>query len=321
MGGRFLFCRGELRRVYQFAIKRLLGAVPTLLLITTVSFFMMRLAPGGPFDKERVVRPEIEAALKHAYHLDEPMPMQFLRYLGNLLRGDFGPSFQYKDFTVTELIWGGFPVSLRLGALAIVFALVIGVAVGTIGALRQNTRTDYAVMGVAMTGIMVPNFVLAPLLTLVFGLWLSWLPVGGWENGDLGHIVLPVVALSLYQVSCIARLTRGSMIEVLRTNYLRTARAKGLPERIAITRHALKAAMLPVISYLGPAVINTITGSIVVEQIFSIPGIGRYFVQAALNRDYTLVMGVTIFYGVLIIFANLAVDLIYGLLDPKVRYD
>jgi oligopeptide transport system permease protein len=305
----------------KFAVKRLLGAIPTLLLITTVSFFMIRAAPGGPFDKERIVPPEIEARLKHAYHLDEPLPLQFLRYLNNLLHGDFGPSFQYKDFTVTELIWGGFPVSLRLGALAIVLALVIGVGAGAMAALRQNSRADYAIMGVAMTGIMVPNFVLAPLLTLVFGLWLSWLPVGGWENGDLPHMILPVIALSLYQISCIARLTRGSMIEVLRTNYIRTARAKGLPEHIAITRHALKAAMLPVISFLGPAIINTITGSIVVEQIFGIPGIGRYFVQAALNRDYTLVMGVTIFYGVLIILANLAVDLIYGLLDPRIRYD
>jgi oligopeptide transport system permease protein len=307
--------------LFQFAIKRLLGAVPTMLLITTVSFFLMRAAPGGPFDKERVVQPEIEAALKHAYHLDESVMQQFLRYLWNLLHGDFGPSFQYRDFSVTELIWGGFPTSLLLGSLAIVFALIVGGIVGTICAMRQNSRLDYVVMGVSMFGIMVPNFVLAPLLTLVFGLWLSWLPVGGWGNGDISHIILPVIALSLYQVSCIARLMRGSMIEVLRTNYLRTARAKGLPEHVAIARHALKAAMLPVISYLGPAVVNTITGSVVVEQIFGIPGIGRYFVQAALNRDYTLVMGVTIFYGVLIIFANLAVDLIYGLLDPKVRYD
>jgi len=192
--------------------------------------------------------------------------------------------------------------------------------IGTLAALRQNTTTDYAAMGAAMTGIMVPNFVLAPLLTLVFGLWLSWLPVGGWD-GSVKYMILPVFALSLYQVGFIARLTRGSMIEVLRTNYVRTARAKGLPERVAITRHALKAGMLPVVSYLGPAIINTITGSVIIEQIFGIPGIGRYFVQAALNRDYTLVMGVTVFYGVLIILANLAVDLIYGLLDPRIRYD
>ncbi len=304
----------------RFAAKRLLGAIPTLLLIVTLSFFLMRIAPGGPFDKERVVPPEIEARLIHAYHLDEPLPMQFLRYLGGLVRGDFGPSLKYKDFTVTELIAGGFPVSLRLGGIAVLLALIAGVAIGTLAALRQNTTTDYAAMGAAMTGIMVPNFVLAPLLTLVFGLWLSWLPVGGWD-GSVQYMILPVFALSLYQVGFIARLTRGSMIEVLRTNYVRTARAKGLPERVAITRHALKAAMLPVISYLGPAIINTITGSVIIEQIFGIPGIGRYFVQAALNRDYTLVMGVTVFYGVLIILANLAVDLIYGMLDPRIRYD
>jgi oligopeptide transport system permease protein len=307
--------------VLRFTARRLIGAVPTLLLIVTISFFMMRLAPGGPFSRERVIPAEIAARLEHAYHLDEPLLLQFLYYIGNLLRGDFGPSFQYKDFTVTELIWGGFPTSLKLGGLAMLFALVIGVAIGTLAALRQNSRADYAAMGVAMTGIIIPNFVLAPVLTLIFGLWLHWLPVGGWNNGDVQHIVLPVVALSLYQVGFIARLTRGSMIEVLRTNYVRTARAKGLPEHIAIIRHALKAAMLPVVSYLGPAVINTITGSVIIEQIFGIPGIGRYFVQAALNRDYTLVMGVTIFYGVLIILANLAVDLIYGLLDPRIRYE
>jgi oligopeptide transport system permease protein len=306
--------------VLRFAVKRLLGAIPTLLLIITFSFFLIRIAPGGPFDKERIVPPEIEARLIHTYHLDEPLPMQFLRYMGDLAHGNFGPSLKYKDFTVTELIWGGFPVSLRLGGTAVFLALVFGVAVGTLAALRQNTGTDYAAMGVAMTGIMVPNFVLAPLLTLVFGLTLSWLPVGGW-GGGIQYMVLPVFALSLYQLGFIARLTRGSMIEVLRTNFVRTARAKGLPERVAITRHALKAAMLPVVSYLGPAVINTITGSVIIEQIFGIPGIGRYFVQAALNRDYTLVMGVTVFYGVLIILANLAVDLIYGLLDPRIRYD
>ena len=303
----------------RFAAKRLIGAIPTLFLIVTFSFFLMRVAPGGPFDRERIVPPEIEARLIHAYHLDDPLWKQYLRYLGDLVQGDFGPSLKYKDFTVTELIAEGFPVSMRLGGLAVLIALLVGVSTGTIAALRQNSGTDYAAMGVAMTGIIIPNFVMAPLLTLVFGLWLSWLPVGGW--GGPIYMILPVFALSLYQIGFIARLTRGSMIEVLRTNYVRTARAKGLPERVAITRHALKAAMLPVVSYLGPAIINTITGSVIIEQIFGIPGIGRYFVQAALNRDYTLVMGVTVFYGVLIILANLAVDLIYGLLDPRIRYD
>jgi len=305
--------------VLRFAAKRLIGAIPTLFLIVTFSFFLMRIAPGGPFDRERIVPPEIEARLIHAYHLDDPLWKQYLRYLGDLLQGDFGPSLKYKDFTVTELIAEGFPVSMRLGGLAVLIALLVGVSTGTIAALRQNSGTDYAAMGVAMTGIIIPNFVMAPLLTLVFGLWLSWLPVGGW--GGPIYMILPVFALSLYQIGFIARLTRGSMIEVLRTNYVRTARAKGLPERVAISRHALKAAMLPVVSYLGPAIINTITGSVIIEQIFGIPGIGRYFVQAALNRDYTLVMGVTVFYGVLIILANLAVDLIYGLLDPRIRYD
>ena len=304
----------------RYAVKRLLGTLPTLLVIITVAFFMMRLAPGGPFDKERRLPAEVEANLMKAYHLDEPLVQQYLRYLGNILRGDFGPSFQYKDFSVNELIWGGFPTSLYLGGVAILIATALGVVSGTVAALRQNTGTDYSVMAGAMTGITIPNFVMAPVLTLFFGLWLHWLPVGGWGRG-WNQAILPIVALCLPQVAAIARLTRGSMIEVLRSNYVRTARAKGLPERITILRHALKAAMLPVVSYLGPAVAGIITGSVVIEQIFGIPGIGRYFVQAALNRDYTLVMGIVIFYGVLIILFNLAVDLIYSLLDPKVRYD
>lgn len=303
----------------QYAIKRLLGAVPTIFLIITVAFFMIRLAPGGPFSRERSVPPEVAANLARAYHLDEPLWQQYLRYLGNILQGDFGPSFKYKDFSVNELIWGGFPVSAMLGGVAIALATVIGISLGTIAALRQNTSVDYGTMAVAMTGITIPNFVVAPVLTLVFGLWLRWLPVGGW--GKWSQILLPIVSLSLPQIAAVARLTRGSMIEVLRSNFVRTARAKGLPERITLARHALKAAMLPVVSYLGPAVAGIITGSIIIEQIYSIPGIGRYFIQAALNRDYTLVMGVTVFYGALIILFNLIVDLMYGVLDPKVRYD
>jgi oligopeptide transport system permease protein len=305
----------------SYAIRRLVGAIPTLFLIVTISFFMIRLAPGGPFSKERNVPPEVLANLERVYHMDESLGQQYLRYLGNILQGDFGPSFKYKDFTVNELIWGGFPVSARLGGIAILLALGIGVTLGSLAALRQNTSGDYAVMGVAMTGIAVPNFVVAPVLTLVFGLWLSWIPVGGWSDSNVIFWLAPIIALCLPQIAAIARLTRGSMIEVLRANYVRTARAKGLPERITITRHALKAAMLPVVSYLGPAIAGIITGSIIIEQIFSIPGIGRYFIQAALNRDYTLVMGVTIFYGTLIIMLNLLADLLYGVLDPKVRYD
>jgi oligopeptide transport system permease protein len=301
-----------------FIFRRLVGAIPTLFVIVTISFFLIRTAPGGPFDKERTVPPAIAANLNAVYHLDEPLWKQYAQYLGDILHGDFGPSFQYRDYTVTELIFQGFPVSLTLGGSAIFLALVLGTLLGTIAALRQNSSADYAVMTTAMTGITIPNFVMAPLLTLIFGVYLGWLPVGGWERG-WEQAVLPVIALALPQIAYVARLTRGSMIEVLRSNYVRTARAKGLPERLMITRHALKAAILPVVSYLGPASAAVITGSVVIEQIFSIPGIGRYFVQGALNRDYTLVMGVVIFYGSLIILFNLLVDVIYGLLDPKVR--
>lgn len=305
--------------MFRYFLRRLGGAIPTLFVIIVVSFFMMRLAPGGPFDKERKVPAEVEAALMKAYHLDEPLWQQFLRYLGGLAQGDFGPSFKYKDFSVTELIAQGFPTSLQLGLSAMVVALTVGVGLGIWAAFRQNSWVDYTAMGISMLGIAIPNFVVAPTLTLVFGLWLSLLPVGGWDKPS--NAVLPVIVLCLPQISAVARLTRASMIEVLGSNFVRTARAKGLPEMITITRHALKAALLPVVSYLGPAIAAVITGSVVVEQIFSIPGIGRYFVQGAINRDYTLVMGVTIFYGALVILCNLIADLLYGVLDPKVRYD
>ncbi|HET6158729.1 MAG TPA: oligopeptide ABC transporter permease OppB [Dongiaceae bacterium] len=303
----------------HYLMRRLGGAIPTLFIIIAGTFFLMRLAPGGPFARERKVPPEVEANLLKAYHLDEPLWQQFLRYLNGLLHGDFGPSFKYKDFSVAELIFGGFPVSLQLGAIAIFLALVIGLTLGIWAALRQNTSADYAAMSVSMVGIAVPNFVIAPILTLLIGMQLQLLPVGGW--GHTSNYVLPVIALCLPQIAAIARLTRASMIEVLSSNFVRTARAKGLPARVTITRHAIRAAILPVVSYLGPAVANIITGSVVVEQIFSIPGIGRYFVQGSLNRDYTLVMGVTVFYGALIILCNLIADLLYGVLDPKVRYD
>jgi oligopeptide transport system permease protein len=303
----------------NYFLRRMGGAIPTLFIIILVSFFMIRLAPGGPFDSERRLPVEIEANLKKAYHLDEPVAQQFLRYLGGLARGDFGPSFHYRDYSVSDLISEGFPTSLQLGLIAMVLALAIGIGAGVWAALHQNGWADYAVMGLSMTGLAVPNFVVAPVLTLVFGLWLAWLPVGGWDRPS--NLVLPVIALCLPQIAAVARLTRGSMIEVLHSNYVRTARAKGLPERITLSRHAMRAAILPVVSYLGPAIANIVTGSVIIEQIFSIPGIGRYFIQAAINRDYTLVMGVTIFYGFIIILCNLAADLAYGLLDPKVRYD
>jgi oligopeptide transport system permease protein len=287
--------------------------------VITIAFFMIRLAPGGPFDQERQVPPEVAANLERAYHLDEPLTAQFVRYLGNVLTGEFGPSFRYRDFSVSELLADGFPISMQLGASAMILAILIGFSAGSLAALRRNTMSDMAVMGMAMTGIAVPNFVVAPIMTLVLGVWLSLLPVGGW--GGINHAILPVIALALPQIATIARLTRGSMLEVLRADFIRTARAKGLTERATVTGHAMRAAALPVLSYLGPATAGIITGSVVIEQIFGIPGIGRYFVQGALNRDYTLVMGVVIFYAVLIILLNLIVDLLYPLFDPRVRHD
>jgi len=303
-----------------YTIRRLLGAIPTLLILIGVAFFLIRAAPGGPFDTERNLLPEIEANLRAAYHLDEPLYQQFGRYLWGLLHFDFGPSFQYRDYTVTELIAQGFPVSLTLGSIAIVVALLLGVTAGSIAALRQNSGVDHGVMAISMTGISIPNFVMAPLLVLVFAIYLRWLPAGGLGDGSLRNLVLPVTALALPQIAYLARLTRGSMIEVLRSNFVRTARAQGLPTWQVIVRHALKPALLPVVSYLGPATAQIITGSVVIEQIFSRPGLGRFFVTAALNRDYTLVMGVVVFYGVLIIAFNFFVDLAYAWLDPKVRY-
>ena len=300
-----------------YITRRILTGIPTLLVIVTVAFFMMRIAPGGPFDHERALPAEIEKNVLAAYDLDQPLVLQYADYLLGVLQGDFGPSFKYRDFTVAELLWTGFPASLKVGGLAIVLAVLFGITLGTLAALRQNTGFDYAVMATAMTGITIPNFVMAPLLTLIFGVYLSWLPVAGWNGGAPRNLILPVIALALPQIAYIARLTRGSMIEVLHTNYVRTARAKGLRERIVVVRHALKGALLPVVSYLGPATAQVVTGSVVIETIFGIPGIGRYFVQGALNRDYTLVMGTVITYGALIILLNLVVDLLYGLLDPK----
>lgn len=302
-----------------YLARRLLISVPTLLVIVTIAFFMMRVAPGGPFDQERALPPEIEQNMLAAYNLNAPLIVQYWDYLKGVLQGDFGPSFKYRDFTVRELLVAGFPASLRVGGLAILLAVAVGITLGTVAALRQNSGIDYAVMATAMTGIAVPNFVMAPLLTLMLGVHLGWLPVAGWGGGAPQFLVLPVVALALPQIAYVARLTRGSMIETLGANFIRTARAKGLREQIVVVRHALKGALLPVVSYLGPATAQILTGSVVIETIFGIPGIGRYFVQGALNRDYTLVMGTVITYAVLIIALNLVVDLVYGLLDPKVK--
>ena len=303
-----------------FALRRALSAIPTLLVLVAVAFCLMHAAPGGPFDSERELPPEVRAQVEAAYHLDEPLWQQFGRYLGGLARGDLGPSFQYPGYTVNELIATGFPVSLTLGALAMVLAVVLGTALGTLAAVRQNRISDHTAMTVAMTGISVPNFVVAPLLVLLFAVHLDWLPAGGWDPSRPQHLILPVIALALPQVAYIARLMRGSMIEVLRSNYIRTARAKGLGSLRILLRHALKPAFMPVLSYLGPATAALITGSVVIEQIFGIPGLGRFFVQGALNRDYTVVLGVVVFYGAVIILFNFLVDLLYGALDPRVRH-
>ncbi|MEL6961272.1 MAG: oligopeptide ABC transporter permease OppB [Pseudomonadota bacterium] len=303
----------------SFLLRRLLISIPTLLVVITIAFFMMRIAPGGPFDQERALPPQIEKNVLAAYDLDQPLLIQYWRYLTGVLQGDFGPSFKYRDFTVSELLITGFVPSLQVGGSAILLAIIIGIMLGTIAALRQNTALDHAVMATAMTGIAIPNFVMAPLLTLVFGVFLGILPVAGWGGGSFRNMLLPVVALALPQIAYIARLTRGSMIETLSANFIRTARAKGLREQIVVVRHALKGALLPVISYLGPASAQLISGSLVIEQIFGIPGIGRYFIQGALNRDYTLVMGTVIVYALLILMLNLIVDMLYGFLDPKVK--
>jgi oligopeptide transport system permease protein len=306
--------------IMRHAATRLLGLIPTLLVLITIAFFLIRVAPGGPFDSEKVLPPEIRANLDAKYHLDEPLLQQYFRYLGQIMSGDFGPSFQYKDWTVNELIARGFPVSATVGGLAILLAFVVGTLIGTAAALRQNTPVDYSLMGVAMMGISIPNFVVAPLLILGVAIYAGWLPAGGWD-WSWQRMVLPVVTLALPVIAYIARLMRGSMIEVLHSNYIRTARAKGLPEWLVIRRHAFKPAILPVISYLGPATAALITGSVVIERIYSIPGLGSYFVQGALNRDYTLVMGVVVFYGIVIILLNFVVDLLYAWLNPRIRYD
>jgi oligopeptide transport system permease protein len=305
----------------RYALRRIFGVFPTLLIIFTISFFVIRLAPGGPFDEEQALPPEIKANLEASYGLDKPLPEQYVRYLSGLVRGDFGPSFKFKDFSVTELIAQGLPISLLLGLSAVLLALLVGIPLGTLAALRQNTPTDYGIMSVAVLGIALPSFVTGPLFALVFGLYLRWLPVAGWETGQLRYLVLPVVTLALPVIAYIARLTRGSLLEVLRTNFVRTARAKGLPESQVILRHALRPALLPVVSYLGPATAFVITGSLVVETVFGLPGSGRYLVQGAINRDYTLVMGMIVVYGSLTLTLNLVADLLYGWLDPRVRYD
>jgi len=303
----------------RFIGRRLLVAIPTLFLVVTLAFFMMRAAPGSPFDTDRRLSPEIERNVLAKYGMNKPVGQQYLDYLAGVARGDLGPSLKYKDKTVLAILKENYPISLKLGLSAIVLASVVGVSLGVLAALRQNRGVDYGVMTVAVLGVCIPTFVTAPLLVLVFASKLGWLPSAGWNDGALINLVLPVTVLALPQIAIISRLTRAGMIEVLHSNYVRTARAKGLPERSIVGKHALRAAILPLVSYLGPACAGLLTGSLVVEKIFNLPGLGKFFVISALQRDYTVVMGMVIVYAGLILLLNLIADLLYAALDPRVR--
>jgi len=309
--------------MFAFVLRRLLVAIPTILVITALAFFMMKVAPGGPFDLERPMPDEIRARLMAEYGLDQPVWKQYLDYMGGLIQGDFGPSLKFHDKDVGELIGEGLPVSLMIGSLAMVLAVFLGTFLGAIAALRQNTTGDFAVMSFAMIGVSIPPLVMGPILALVLGVYLDIFPTGGLNFGRYGLsvLVLPVITLALPQIAIIARLMRASMIEVIRSNYIRTARAKGLSASAVIIRHALRSAILPLVSYLGPASAAVISGSLVIERVFQLPGMGAYFVDAALQRDYTLVMGVVVVYASLIILLNLVADLLYGVLNPRVKYD
>jgi len=304
--------------VIGFILKRLLAIIPTLLIVATLVFIMVRLVPGGPFDVERKVPEEVLKALNEKYRLDDPVLVQYKDWLFDLVtKGDLGPTFRYPNRTVNEIIALSLPVSMTLGFFAMIFALAVGVPLGVIGAVRQNTWKDTLAMAAAMLGVSVPRFVLAPILVLIFSLNLYWLPVARWETWR--HMILPIICSGLSTAAYIARLTRGGMLEVIHSDFIRTARAKGLSERQVIVKHALKGGLLPVVSYLGPGFSAMLVGSLVVEKIFNIPGMGRYFVEAATNRDYNLVMGVMLVYGFLLMFFNTVVDIAYALIDPRVE--
>jgi oligopeptide transport system permease protein len=305
----------------RYVFRRLLTAIPTLFVIVTISFFLIRVAPGGPFNQERGLNPVIKGNLDRQFGLDEPLWMQYLNYLNNLLHGNFGPSYNLPDFTVAELFKVGLPVSIQIGASALVLALIIGSALGIIAALKQNKGADYAVIATATAGSTVPTFVIAPLYQLLFATTLALVPVAGWAGGAFANKIGPIVTLALPQIAIVARLMRGSMIEALRSHHIRTARALGLSDWSIIIKHALRGALLPIVSYSGPAAAALLTGSIIVETIFAIPGVGRYFVEAALNRDYTLVMGTVVVIALFTILFNLIVDILYAVVDPRVRYD
>lgn len=306
----------------RFIIRRLLSIIPTMFIIVTLSFFLIRVAPGGPFDTEKKIPEAILQNIMKKYHMDEPVFKQYTRYLGDVLQGDLGPSYKYADHTVNDLIGATMPTSIILGSLSLALAFILGTLAGITSALRQNKWPDYLSMSIAVIGISVPLFVIGPILQLVFAMKLNWLPTSGWINSRAGWktIILPMVTLAFPYFAYIARLSRGSILEVLRSDYIRTARAKGLKESVVVLKHVLKGALLPVVSYLGPAFSGIITGSVVVETIFLVPGVGQIFVQSALNRDYTLIMGDIIVYSLILVVMNFVVDILYGLLDPRIAY-
>ncbi len=303
----------------SYALRRLLGLVPTLFIIVSLAFVLVRLAPGGPFDQEQTLAPEIKANLERAYGLDRPLGEQYLRYLGRLAHGDLGPSMRLRDFTVNELIAIGLPVSLTIGGLALALSLLIGLPLGLGAALARRRGLDRLLMATTALGIAIPPYVTAPLLALVFGIYLRWLPVAGWEGGQLRDLVLPVVALALPTLAYLARLTRASVLEVAGLPFVRAARAKGLSEARIVLVHVLPPALGPVLAYLGPAAAGILAGSLVIETVFGLPGMGRFLVEGALNRDYTLVLGKVIVYATLVLLLNLLVDLLRALLDPRIR--
>ena len=304
----------------SYTLRRIAGLIPTLLVIITVSFCVVRLTPGGPFDQEQALPPAVRANLERLYGLDQPLTVQYVHYLRGLLRGDFGPSLRQRDFTVSELIAQGLPLSATLGLAAILLAVLSGIPAGIAAALWRNRGADYCITTLAALGVALPTFVTGPLFALVFGLYLRWLPVAGWQHGAPRYLVLPVLTLALPVAAYVARLTRASLLEVLGAHYVRSARARGLGTPRVLWRHALRPALMPVVSYLGPAVAFVMTGSLVIETVFGLPGTGRYLVEGAIDRDYPLVMGMIVVYGALTLFLNLIADLIYGWLDPGVRH-
>jgi oligopeptide transport system permease protein len=305
--------------VFAYALRRIAGLVPTLFILVTLSFFIIRLAPGSPFDQEQQLPAAVRANLDAAYGLDAPLSVQYARYLAGVVQGDLGPSFRYKDYAVTELIGAGLPLSLTIGLAAAVLAFLVGVPLGVYAAWRTGSFADHALMNLSLLGVVLPGFVVGPLLALVFGIYWPIFRIAGYEAGDAGFLVLPVITLALPVGAYVARLMRSSMQDVLRSNYIRTAWAKGLPLRSVLLRHALRPALIPVVSYLGPAIAFVITGSLVVESVFGLPGSGRYLVQGAIDRDYPLVMGMILVYGCFTLLCNLVADLLYGWLDPRVR--